>query len=124
MSLKIMLLGLLFTSIATAACQTLFKKVLTSAGTTPALSSEYVPYFFKLLLNPYFLLALFLYGLALLLWLYLLSGAQLSVIYPIGIALNVITTLLATRYFLGEALSLVQIAGVFVIFAGIFLVSY
>ena len=122
MSIKILLLGLAFTSIATAACQTLFKQALTAIGTMPV-SGEVVSYFIKLLLQPSFLFALFLYGLALIMWLYLLSGTQLSVIYPIGIALNVVTTLVATRIFLGEAISLVHLVGILTIIAGIFLVA-
>jgi len=115
---------LLVTSIATAASQTLFKRALTMTGVAPGGGVEYGSFFIRLLMLPSFLIALFLYGSAFLLWIYLLSRTQLSIIYPIGIALNVIITLAATRYFLGEALSLSQVLGVLIIFAGIFIVTH
>ncbi len=109
---------------ATATCQVLFKKTLSAVGAAPTIPGAYASYFMQLLLAPQFLAGLFLYGLAFLLWIYLLSRTSLALVYPIGIAINVIVTLAAARFFLGEALTPVHIVGVIVIFVGIFIVSY
>ena len=111
------------TSIVTAGSQTLFKQTLTRIGNPPHSVGEYAPFFLNLLTTPAFLLALFLYGLAFILWIFLLSRNSLSLIYPIGIALNVLFTLGTARFVLGESLSIVHVGGVLVILTGIFIVT-
>lgn len=119
------LLVLALTSIVTATSQTLFKQVLTTKdvvfqtgkGVTGFISS-----FAGLLMTPAFIGALFLYGLAFVLWISLLSRTQLSIIYPIGIALNVLLTLMTARFVLGEVITIPHVIGVVVILLGMVLI--
>ena len=114
---------LALTSVVTAASQTLFKRALTIVGNPPSGAGDYAPFFVNLLTMPSFVFALFLYGLAFILWIFLLSRSSLSLIYPIGISLNVLLTLGTARLVLGESLTLTHVAGVFIILAGIFIVT-
>jgi multidrug transporter EmrE-like cation transporter len=111
------------TSLVTAASQTLFKYTLTGSGEPPKEGSDYVPFFLGLIQTPSFLIALFFYGLAFVLWIVLLSRNSLSLIYPIGISLNVLLTLITARFILGESLSLIHVIGIMVILCGIFIVT-
>jgi drug/metabolite transporter (DMT)-like permease len=121
--MTILLLAL--TSIVTATSQTLFKQTLTAKDVvfqTGKGISGFIASFAGLLMSPSFLGALFLYGLAFVLWISLLSRTQLSVIYPIGIALNVLLTLMTARFILGEPITFLHALGVAVILLGMVLI--
>ncbi len=124
MTVKFILLFLLVMATATAVCQALFKKTLTAVGSVPSAPSDILSFVWKLALTPSFIAGLVLYVFAFVLWIYLLSRNQLSYIYPMGIALNVILTLAATKFLLGEAFSLTHLLGVGVILLGIFMIAY
>jgi len=109
----------------TATSQTLFKQVLTTKDIvfqTEKGASGFISSFLSLLMTPSFLAALFLYGLAFVLWISLLSRSQLSIIYPIGIALNILLTLTTARFILGEPITLIHTIGVAVILFGMVLI--
>lgn len=120
MVLKIILV--LITSFFTAASQTLFKRTTLVNGIAPGDAGGYFSFFIKLLSMPSFLIALFLYGTAFLLWIFLLSRTSLSILYPISIALNIVLVLILSRFVLGEPLTPLYYVGVAVITFGIFLV--
>lgn len=123
MSLPIgMIFILLVTSIVTATSQILFKQT-TNVVTAGTASSTYVQRFLELLMMPNFLIALLLYGVAFLLWIWLLSKTSLSIIYPIGLSLNVVLALIAARYFLHESITPFHLAGIAIIIIGIFIVA-
>ena len=122
--MNFIMFGLLaLTLVVTAASQTLFKHVLSSRGTVLSADKTFLGSFVDLVLVPSFLGALVLYGLAFVLWIYLLSRSQLSLIYPIGIALNVLLTLITAKYLLGESFTAMHAAGVVVILIGIAMVT-
>jgi drug/metabolite transporter (DMT)-like permease len=117
------LILLALTSLVTAASQTLFKQVLTANQIVIKADKSIFSTFIGLVSSPVFLGALVLYGLAFILWIYLLSRTQLSIIYPIGISLNVLLMLFTARFVLGESLTVGQIFGIAVILVGIIFIT-
>jgi drug/metabolite transporter (DMT)-like permease len=79
--------------------------------------------FWHLLWLPSFEIALVLYGLSFVIWVWLLSKSPLSILYPIALSMNVVVALLSARWFLGETLTLTHMLGIGVIIIGIFLVA-
>lgn len=99
---------------ALLACgQMLFKVTATSA---PPLGS--LPGLLSLFTNIWFWLALVLYGLATLLWIFILQQVPLSLAYPF-VALGFIIVPMASWFFFKEPLSLSYAAGVVLIIAGL-----
>lgn len=117
-----MILALLATSLVTVVSQTLFKQA-TNVVTSNGVAATYVGRFLELLMMPSFIFALFLYGVAFVIWVWLLSRDSLSMLYPIGLSLNVVFALISAHLFLGESITSLQVAGIFVIIIGIFIVA-
>ena len=115
-------LALLLSSTFAVASQTLFKHTSTLV-TTHGEAVSFVGRFIELLQMPSFIFALVLYGLAFVVWVWLLSKDSLSVLYPIGLSLNVVLALASAHFFLSESISTTQIIGVCIIIAGIFIVA-
>jgi drug/metabolite transporter (DMT)-like permease len=76
----------------------------------------------KLLFSPVILIALVLYALTTILWLYILSIMPLSRAYPIQ-ALAFPAVLIISKYILHEEVSMIRWIGVVVIFIGVVLVA-
>ncbi|MEJ9211813.1 EamA family transporter [Bacillus smithii] len=76
----------------------------------------------KLLLSPYILTGLILYGAATVLWLFILSKVPLSVAYPIQ-SLAYVFALIGAYFLFGETLTSWKIAGVLLIVAGMAMIS-
>lgn len=70
-------------------------------------------------LSPFIILGLGLYAFSAVLWVILLSKLDLSVAYP-ALSIGYILILLVSMLFLGEQVSLVRFAGVFLVMLGIF----
>ena len=70
----------------------------------------------------YILTGIVVYGVAMLLWLYLLSLYDLSYIYPVT-SLSFVLAALVSYFFLGEAVPINRWIGVTVICLGVYLVS-
>lgn len=85
--------------------QVLWKKSVTGLG-------------FHLLLDPRFLLGLFVYGLSTLVYIYAVSRFPLSYVYPF-MGMTFVLMLLPAKYFLSEQIDVWRIAGALVIMAGI-----
>ena len=64
-----------------------------------------------------------LYGLSFLLWMLILARVQLSVAYPILIGATLATTTIGAWLLLKEPVSVLRLAGVAVVFAGVTLVA-
>ena len=117
-----MVIVLVTTSVMTAVSQMLFKQSAT-AVTTGATSATNAHKFLELLMIPSFLFALFLYSAAFVLWMWLLSKSTLSILYPIGLSLNVILALVAAHYFLNESITALQLTGIAFVIVGIFIIA-
>ena len=105
------LIAALFTSYS----QFLFKK-----GLTKKLNS--IMDIIKTLMNKTILLGLCGYTVSFLLYLYALSGSQLSVVFPIFASSFIFVTIISS-YKLKEPISLIRIAGILIIFLGIVIVA-
>lgn len=76
----------------------------------------------SIMLNPYIVSGVVLYGLATLLWLYILSKKELSLVYPLQSITYVLGTLLAIFVF-HENVSLLRWLGIAIIIVGATLVA-
>ena len=76
----------------------------------------------SIILNPYIILGVALYGLATLLWLYVLSKEELSLVYPLQSITYVFGTVLAILVF-RENVSLLRWIGIATIIVGATLVA-
>ena len=76
----------------------------------------------RIILSPYIISGIVLYGLATLLWLYILSKEELSLVYPLQSITYVLGTVFAIFIF-HENVSLLRWIGVVIIIAGAVLVA-
>lgn len=83
-----------------------------------ALISSYIGFF----TNPFILLGLTSVGISSIFWLAALSKADLSYAYPM-ISMGYIITAIASWIFFKENLTIIRMAGIFVICSGVFLMS-
>ena len=68
-------------------------------------------------------LGVVLYGGSFLLWLYILSRNPVSFAYPIAVGVTLAVTVLGAYFFLGEKITLLQVAGILVMLVAVFLLS-
>ncbi|WP_438444919.1 EamA family transporter [Gorillibacterium sp. sgz5001074] len=78
---------------------------------------------FQLFLSPYVLSGLAMYGVATVLWLYILSRVPLSMAYPIQ-SLAYILAVIGAYYIFGEPLNAAKIIGCVLILAGVSLIGW
>ncbi len=79
---------------------------------------------FHLFTNPGIVVGLALYLVGFVLWAKVLSTTDISTAYPIFISLAFAAVVLGSRVFFNESLTLVKLAGIIVIAAGIIVVSH
>ena len=80
------------------------------------------PVFLKAATNPNVLLGLVCYGLGFLVWLIVLSKAEVSYAYPL-ISLGYVFTAILARVMFGESVSFTRMAGILVTCVGVFLIA-
>lgn len=102
--------------------QILLKKGVIAIGKTQFSLANIFHLLPQIFLNPAMLGVLGMLGIMFILWLFLLSRLPLSTVYPIMIGLSFTFLAIASRIFLKESLSLVQVIGIFVIIIGVFFV--
>ncbi|MBM3321171.1 MAG: hypothetical protein FJY73_10900 [Candidatus Eisenbacteria bacterium] len=73
-------------------------------------------------LNPYVLGGFGLYGISALMWMVILSRVNLSFAYPM-VSLGYVIVVISSRYLFDEPVTLLRLAGTFVICFGVFLIS-
>lgn len=73
--------------------------------------------------NPWLWFAVVVYGIATLLWVYILTSVKLNVAYPIMIGLSYVMTLGGAYYFFGESFEIRKVVGIVFIFFGVAIVS-
>ncbi|MBD3244464.1 MAG: EamA family transporter [Candidatus Moranbacteria bacterium] len=76
----------------------------------------------KYLYNPWFFMALFMFGISTLSWVKILTKINISVAYPL-LSLSYILTAIGAFYFFDERLKPINILGILVIMLGISLIS-
>lgn len=77
----------------------------------------------NILRNNWLLLGLFLFGISLVLWLFILSKIRLNIAYPIAISVEVSLASLGSWFFFHEYLSIFQVLGIIIVMAGVFLLT-
>jgi multidrug transporter EmrE-like cation transporter len=80
-------------------------------------------YLFRLMTNPFVLLAILSYGLGVIFYMLMLSRLDLSYLYPAMVALGLVFATLASSVIFGEHISMLRLGGILVVIAGIFLVG-
>jgi len=114
----ILAVSILFTVLA----QLLFKKgMMVLGGLDFSLANvlSVIPNIFK---NLYLLFGTIFFGIAFLLWFFVLSKLKLNIAYPISASLNLSLVVLGSWLFFRESVSFIQILGVVLIISGIFLI--
>lgn len=79
-------------------------------------------YSLKILLNPMIISGLFVYGIATLLWFYILSKLPFSTAYPLN-SIAYALSLLVGYFVFNEAITSQKIAGTVLILAGVFFIA-
>jgi multidrug transporter EmrE-like cation transporter len=103
--------------------ETLLKKGVNSLGSLDFAPSALLPTFVRIFTTPLvFLGFVFIFG-GSLFWLAVLSKWDLSLAYPL-LSISYIASLFVGALFLGEQVTLIRIAGVVVVVAGVILITW
>lgn len=106
-----------------AGAQLLLKAGMTRIGHFEFSFANIIPISLKIMGNPPIVAGLFAYVVSVAVWLLVLSRVQVSFAYPM-LSIGYIVNAVAAYYLFGEALSLLQIVGIFVIISGVYLVAH
>lgn len=107
----------------TSFAQIVLKAGMTSPEVIRALGGEgRLSTVVTVLLNPWVVIGLFLYGGAALVWLLVLSRVEVSLAYPF-VGLGFVVTMLLAWALLGESFSVTRIAGTLLIAAGVVVIA-
>ena len=112
------ILILLTYSVALAGGQVLFKYAALRFTPAPRLTDNVV----ALILNPYLVVAVLLYGLLSVVWVWVLTFVPLSIAYPF-VALTFVLTVAAGALMFGEPVSLKLLLGGLMIIAGLIVIT-
>lgn len=118
MIFPLILLGVLLN----AAAQLLLKAGMNKIGHFEFSFANVWPIALKVMANPPIITGLVAYVVSVVVWLLVLSRVQVSYAYPM-LSIGYIVNAVAAYYLFGESLSAIRIAGIFVIIAGVYLVS-
>ena len=106
----------------TVSAQLCLKKGMMRIGELHFCFSKIIPLIFQIFQNIWLFSGLFLFGISLLLWLFILSKLQLNIAYPIALSCEVTLATIGAYFLFKEYLSPFQILGIVFIVLGIFLV--
>jgi len=95
---------------------------MTKIGNFSLSLSTLPPVFLKAATNFHVLFGLLCYGLGFMVWLIVLSKAEVSYAYPL-ISLGYVFTAILARTLFGEAVGVTRMAGIFVTCLGVFLIA-
>lgn len=85
--------------------------------------SPLVEYLFRLITNPFVILAIVAYGFGVIFYMLMLSRLDLSFLYPVMVALGLVLATLVSSTVFGERISLVRLGGILVVMLGVFMVG-
>ena len=83
---------------------------------------EFARQLFSIMTRPLVLVALALYAVGMVLYMFLVSQLELSKLYPASMGLNFVLVTLAAWFLLGESVTITRMVGIAIILLGIFLV--
>lgn len=114
---------LILTSIfLNVAAQLLLKAAMNHIGKFTFSIDTLLPLVWQLIVNPFLITGLFIYGISLCVWLLVLSRIDVSAAYPM-MSIGFIINAIGAYYLLNEPVSLTRILGIIIIAAGVFLVT-
>jgi multidrug transporter EmrE-like cation transporter len=105
-----------------AAAQLLLKAGMNQIGHFEFTLANVLPVSFKVMANPPIVLGIFFYLISVVVWLLVLSRAQVSYAYPM-LSIGYIVSAVAAYYFFGESLTVMRVAGIIVIMVGVYMIS-
>ena len=108
--------------ISSIACSALAQIMLKLGMGKVVIESITLESLLHLFFNPFILAGMTLYVTAMLIWLYVLKNVEVSYAYPFT-ALGFIMVMFISYFFLSEQVTLMRLAGIGLIVAGIFLIS-
>ena len=118
-----MVLGMIFACVIIGtAGQLLLKLGMNAIGTFNFSFSNIGPIGLSLITSPYVILGTACYALSLIVWLMVLSRADVSYAYPL-LSLGYVITAIAAYFLFGEMLSVMRIVGIVFIILGVFLIT-
>jgi len=109
-------------ALVNSSLQLLLKKAAPAASAILAGNGNIAFKIYKLFTYPYILLAILALAGGMALWFKVLAKNELSLSYPLNVALTIIITSLASIALFQEALTINKAIGIIVIIAGIFIV--
>ncbi len=116
-------IGLALSSVSlTALAQVTLRKAMLTGPAAWSSAREIAVSVATLLLNPYLIAGMTLYAVSIVLWLAVLSRAEVSAAYPMA-SIGFIITAVVAHFALGEVLSVTRLLGIALICAGVVLVS-
>lgn len=118
MMFLLILLGVLLNT----AAQLLLKAGMSQIGHFEFSFANILPIGLKVMMNPPILSGLIAYVLSVGVWLLVLSRVQVSFAYPM-LSIGYIVNAVAAYYLFGETMSVMRVTGIFIIIAGVYLVS-
>lgn len=105
-----------------AAAQLLLKAGMSQIGHFEFNLTNIIPIGLKVSVNPPILAGLTAYVVSVIVWLLVLSRVQVSFAYPM-LSIGYIVNAIAAYYLFGEPMSILRVTGIFIIIAGVYLVS-
>jgi multidrug transporter EmrE-like cation transporter len=104
------------------AAQLLLKAAMNHIGKFTLSAGHLIPLIWQLMMNPFLIAGLFIYGISLCVWLLVLSRIDVGAAYPM-MSIGFVVNAIGAYYLLNEPLSLTRILGIIIIVAGVFLVT-
>jgi len=105
-----------------AAAQLLLKAGTNAVGSFAFSAENVLPVGWKLATEPHILGGLALYVISFVIWILALSRVEVSIAYPM-LSVGYFVNAVAAWYLFGEPLSVMRLAGIGVIFIGVFMVA-
>lgn len=117
------LYGLIFLAVLiNSAAQLLLKAGLGRIGHFSFVAENIIPVGLKMALSPFIFMGLCCYILSVVVWMMVLSRAEVSVAYPTS-SIGYVVTAMAAFFIFGENLTPMRILGILVIMLGVYLIS-
>ena len=105
-----------------AAAQLLLKSGTNAVGAFEFSTQNVVPVGWKIATQPYILAGIGCYVISVVVWILVLSRAEVSVAYPM-LSIGYVVNAVAAWYLFGEAVTPVRLAGIGIIVLGVFIVA-
>ena len=123
MPLTVLLFFLLLPASITAAGQLLFKIGAQIVAKLIQPSQNIIQKAFTVIFEPHIFIAIILYMFGLFLWVYLIARTQLTIAYPINVALSILFTSIIAIFIFQESFTIYKVFGIALIITGIFFLT-